>query len=67
VVNAGPSRLEYLLRIVVAPQKLRFIFSFHGLIDLLSIAPFYLAGYDARWLRTLRLLRLLRVLKLLRQ
>lgn len=56
--------LEYLLRIVAAPQKLRFIFSFQGLVDFVSIAPFYLGGFDARWLRTLRLLRLLRVLKL---
>ena len=56
--------LEYLLRIVAAKNKLAFIFSFHGLVDLLSIAPFYLAGVDARWLRVLRLLRLLRVLKL---
>ena len=55
---------EYLLRIVVAPSKLAFIFSYSGLIDLLAIAPFYLTGFDARWLRALRLLRLLRVLKL---
>jgi serine phosphatase RsbU (regulator of sigma subunit) len=56
--------LEYLLRIVAARQKLAFILSFRGLVDLLSIAPFFLAGFDARWLRVLRLLRLLRVLKL---
>jgi phosphoserine phosphatase RsbU/P len=56
--------LEYLLRVVAAKEKLRFILSFAGLVDLLSIAPFYLAGFDSRWLRTLRLLRLLRVLKL---
>ena len=55
---------EYLLRIVAAREKLAFIFSFYGLVDLLSIAPFFLAGFDARWLRALRLLRLLRVLKL---
>ena len=55
---------EYLLRIIVAPSKLAFIFSYQGLIDLLAIAPFYLTGFDARWLRALRLLRLLRVLKL---
>jgi len=55
---------EYLLRIVAARAKLAFIFSFAGLIDLLSIAPFLLLGLDARWLRVLRLLRLLRVLKL---
>jgi phosphoserine phosphatase RsbU/P len=55
---------EYLLRIVAARNKLAFIFSYQGLVDLLAIAPFYLLGFDARWLRALRLLRLLRVLKL---
>ena len=55
---------EYLLRIVAAPQKLVFIFSFQGIVDLLAIAPFILMGFDARWLRALRLLRLLRILKL---
>ena len=63
-MSCGVFSLEYLLRIVAATDKLKFIFSFHGLVDLLAIAPFYLAGYDARWLRALRLLRLLRVLKL---
>jgi phosphoserine phosphatase RsbU/P len=55
---------EYLLRILATPRRLAFIFSFQGLVDLAAIAPFYIAGLDARWLRTLRLLRLLRVLKL---
>jgi phosphoserine phosphatase RsbU/P len=64
IVVVGVFSLEYLLRIVAAPQKLAFIFSFNGLVDLLAIAPFFLAGLDARWLRTLRLLRLLRILKL---
>jgi serine phosphatase RsbU (regulator of sigma subunit) len=55
---------EYLLRLAAAERKLAFIFSFQGVVDLLSIAPFYLLGVDARWLRMLRLLRLIRVLKL---
>ncbi len=55
---------EYLLRIVAAKQKLAFIFSFRGLVDLLAIAPSFFTGFDARWVRVLRLLRLLRVLKL---
>jgi serine phosphatase RsbU (regulator of sigma subunit) len=55
---------EYLLRLVAAEHKTAFIFSFQGLVDLISIAPFYLAGVDARAVRALRLLRLLRVLKL---
>lgn len=56
--------IEYVLRVIVARHKLRFIVSFQGIVDLLSIAPFYLAGFDTRWLRVLRMLRLLRVLKL---
>ncbi|HET7758149.1 MAG TPA: SpoIIE family protein phosphatase [Steroidobacteraceae bacterium] len=55
---------EYLLRIVAAGEKLAFIASFQGVVDLLAIAPFFLFGFDARWVRALRLLRLLRVLKL---
>jgi serine phosphatase RsbU (regulator of sigma subunit) len=58
---------EYLLRIVAAPHKLAFVFSFYGLVDLISIAPFYLARLDVRYVRILRLLRLLRVLKLQRR
>jgi serine phosphatase RsbU (regulator of sigma subunit) len=56
--------LEYLLRIVAARDRLAFIFSFSGLVDLLAIAPFYVLGFDARWIRAVRLLRLLRLLKL---
>lgn len=58
---------EYLLRLGVAPDKLAFVFSFYGLVDLASIAPFFLAGVDARYLRILRILRILRVLKLQRR
>ncbi|MBJ6366834.1 ion transporter [Snuella sedimenti] len=57
--------LEYFLRIYVADSKLRFVFSFFGIIDLLAILPFYLAfGVDLRSLRALRFLRLFRILKL---
>jgi len=55
---------EYLLRLVAAENRIAFVFSFQGVVDLISIAPFYLAGVDARAVRALRLLRLLRVLKL---
>jgi serine phosphatase RsbU (regulator of sigma subunit) len=58
---------EYVLRLVAAPRKLAFVFSFYGLVDLVSIAPFYFTGLDVRYLRVLRLLRLLRVLKLQRR
>ncbi|MGY0391791.1 ion transporter [Bizionia sp. KMM 8389] len=59
--------VEYFLRIYVADRKLKFIFSFFGIIDLLAILPFYLSfGIDLRSLRSLRLFRLFRVLKLVR-
>ena len=64
IVIVAVFSFEYVLRVVAAPRKIAFIFSFYGLVDLLSIAPFYLAGLDARCLRALRVLRLLRVLKL---
>lgn len=64
IVVVAVFSIEYLLRIVAAQNKIRFIFSFQGLVDLVSIAPFYVSGFDARWLRMVRMLRLLRVLKL---
>jgi len=59
--------IEYVLRIAVAERKLKFIFSFYGVIDLLAILPFYIArGIDLRSIRMLRLMRLARVFKFLR-
>ncbi len=59
--------LEYLLRIMVADHKLKFIFSFFGMIDLIAILPFYLTtGLDLRSIRAMRLLRLFRMFKLVR-
>jgi voltage-gated potassium channel len=58
---------EYLYRIYVTPDRLKFVFSFYGIIDLLAILPFYLAtAIDLRTLRLMRLLRLSRLLKLVR-
>jgi len=69
--------IEYLLRVWVAPLKyadfkgkrararLKYILSLNGIIDFLSIIPFYLQfllpGLDLRILRTLRLLRILKL------
>ena len=59
--------IEYCSRIYLAPNRIKFIFSFYGLIDLLAILPFYLAtAIDLRTLRLMRLLRLVRLLKLVR-
>lgn len=59
--------IEYLLRLYVADNKLKFIFSFYGIIDLIAILPFYVAhAVDLRSIRIFRLLRLFRAFKLLR-
>lgn len=59
--------IEYIYRLVTSPNKIKFIFSFSGLIDLLAILPFYLSlAVDLRSLRAIRLLRLVRLLKLAR-
>jgi voltage-gated potassium channel len=59
--------VEYVARVACATNRVGFIFSFFGLIDLIAILPFYLAtGVDLRALRAFRLLRLVRILKLVR-
>jgi voltage-gated potassium channel len=58
---------EYLLRLVLSSNRLRYVFSVFGIIDLAAILPFYLTtGIDLRSLRALRLLRIVRAFKLLR-
>ncbi len=57
--------IEYILRIYVSKLRIRYIFSFFGLVDILAILPFYLAlGVDLRAIRIFRMLRLFRILKL---
>jgi voltage-gated potassium channel len=59
--------VEYLLRFIVADKKLKFFFSFYGLIDLFAILPFYIArGIDLRSLRIFRFFRLIRAFKIFR-
>ena len=71
--------IEYVLRVATAhlePEyagkrfaRLRYMFSFYALVDLVAIAPFYIASFvsmDVEMLRVLRLLRLMRIFKLSR-
>ena len=63
--------IEYILRIVSVMKPRRYIFSFMGIIDLLSILPTYLSIIIAGpqylvIIRTMRLIRVFRVLKLTR-
>jgi len=67
IITVAIFTIEYLLRIFISERKIKFIFSFYGLVDLAAILPFYIAsGIDLRAIRVFRLLRLVRILKLLK-
>jgi len=58
---------EYLARLYIADKKLKYIFSFYGIIDLLSILPFFLTTFlNFQAIKAFRLFRLFRLLKLTR-
>lgn len=63
--------IEYITRIISVKQPKKYIFSFFGIIDLLSTIPKYLSliiggAHALVALRALRLLRVFRILKLVR-
>jgi voltage-gated potassium channel len=60
--------LEYVLRLLCVKRPLRYVFSFFGIIDLLSILPNYIAFFvpEAHALIDIRLLRMLRVFRVLK-
>jgi voltage-gated potassium channel len=65
----GIFSLEYILRIWIIQKPKSYIFSFYGIIDLLSVLPTYLGLFLAgshgfMVIRALRLLRIFRILKL---
>lgn len=57
---------EYLLRILVVENPRRYLLSFFGVVDLLSVLPTYIAFFhpDTRYLSVVRVLRLLRVFRI---
>ena len=65
--------VEYVLRIYSVKNPLKYIFSFYGIIDLLSLIPSFIGlGLGAnnissiKNIRTIRLIRIFRILKLIR-
>ena len=64
--------IEFVIRLIRAQKEnkrgwITYLFSSYGVLDLLSILPFYLPlifPFDLRMLRVLRLLRLVRIFKL---
>ncbi len=70
-VITGLFTIEYLLRVWIVNRSRKYIFSFYGIIDLLSILPSFLGllftGTQMLIIfRSLRLLRIFRILKLTR-
>lgn len=63
--------IEYLLRLLCVKKPLKYVFSFFGVVDLLSILPTYLSlfirsSHFLSVIRALRLLRIFRIFKLTR-
>ncbi|MDQ8184357.1 ion transporter [Pelagicoccus sp. SDUM812002] len=68
-VFTGLFTLEYFVRIYVSKKPLRYVFSFFGIVDLLSILPTYVdlifpGAHYLMLFRALRVLRIFRVLKM---
>lgn len=58
--------VEYICRIIGSEKKLSYVFSFFGIIDLLSVIPTWLSLANLTPLKSLRALRILRFLRVLR-
>lgn len=59
--------IEYVLRIISNNKPLSYIFSFYGIVDLVSILPMYLSFFipGSNMLLTIRVFRLLRLFRVL--
>lgn len=67
-VITGLFTIEYLIRIWTTRNGFRYVFSFYGIIDLMSIVPTYLALFivGSQYFAIIRALRLLRVFRILK-
>jgi hypothetical protein len=52
--------VDYILHLYAAPHRLRYVFSWFGIVDLLSILPFFLGLFGTQYLRIFRIVRLLK-------
>ncbi len=55
--------VEYVIRLWAARDRLKFLLSPWGIIDLLAVAPYWLVGADVLAVRAFRLLRIVHVLR----
>ncbi|MCY3873836.1 MAG: ion transporter [Rhodobacteraceae bacterium] len=58
----GIFTVEYVVRVIASKDRLKFVFSIYGLIDVIAIVPVYLGlGHEAQVLRAFRILHLFRM------
>ncbi|MEH2239409.1 ion transporter [Nostoc sp.] len=55
--------VEYSLRLWSAENKIKYIFSFYSIIDLMAVLPFFLGMVDISFIRLLRWFRILRLIR----
>ena len=65
-VVVGIFTLEYVVRIMTAKNPFKYIFSFYGVVDLLSILPTLIGVGGLVFLKSLRILRISRLFRMLR-
>ena len=70
-VITGLFSVEYIIRLIAIKKPFSYVFSFYGIIDLLSTLPkyislFFIGSESLIALRALRLLRVFRILKVTR-
>ena len=67
-IVTGLFTVEFLLRLYCYPKPLRYMFSFFGIVDLLSILPSYLSLFFpvAQYMMVIRVLRALRIFRILK-
>ena len=60
--------VEFILRLIAVKRPLRYIFSFYGLVDLISILPTYISLFvpGTQYFLAIRILRLLRIFRILK-
>jgi voltage-gated potassium channel len=58
--------IEYICRVIGAEKRLSYIFSFYGLIDLISMVPTYFHIANFTVLKSIRALRILRFMRIMR-
>ena len=57
---------EYICRIIAEKRKIKYIFSFYGLTDLIAVLPTYFGLANFSFLKIARITRILRFLRLTR-